>query len=59
MISQVTAGHDHELFLRANEPSVVKIQSQWRRHKAEKEFKEKKELVLNQIPAAVKIQVTH
>ncbi|XP_065671327.1 ras GTPase-activating-like protein IQGAP1 isoform X1 [Hydra vulgaris] len=58
ILSKITANHDHELFLHANEPSAVKIQAAFRGYKAKKEYRERKNFVQKQLPAIVKIQAT-
>ena len=57
VITKVTANHDRELFLKANEPSAVKLQAQWRGYKARKDFDERKDFLNRQLPAIIKIQV--
>eukprot|EP00795_Rhopilema_esculentum_P006087 gene6087-11472_t len=56
IVSQLTTDHDRDVYLRANEPSVVKIQSQWKGHQARKAYNERKHFLNEQQPAAVKIQ---
>ena len=58
MVSKVTANHDRDLFLKANEPSVVKIQSNWKGYKARKDYNERKHFMHTQLPAIIKIQVS-
>ena len=58
VVAKVTAGHDRSLFLQANEPAAVKIQAQWRGHKAKKEYENRKHFIQTQLPAIVKIQVS-
>ena len=57
MVLKVTGDHDRDLFLRANEPYVIKIQAAWRGHRAQKTYQEKKHFIVTQIPVIIRIQV--
>ena len=57
MVLKVTGDHDRDLFLRANEPSAIKIQAAWKGHKAQKDYQERKHFIKTQLPAIIKIQV--
>ncbi len=57
IVSQLTADHDRDLFLRSNEPAVVKLQAHWKGHKAREEYSKRKHFLNEQLPAVIKIQV--
>lgn len=57
MITSVTANHDRELYYKANEPSAVKLQANWRGYKARKDLEERRDFLNRQLPAILKIQV--
>ena len=57
IVTVCTAAHDRDVYLNANEPAVVKLQSQWKGYKARKAYNERKHFLNEQQPAAVKIQV--
>lgn len=56
VISDITSAHDRELFLKANEPFVVKIQSHTRGYLARKQYKQRLHFMQTQVPAVIKIQ---
>ena len=57
VVSNETAKHGRQVYLQANEPSFVKLQSHWRGYLARKAFNERKEFMTRQLPAIIKIQV--
>lgn len=57
IVSNVTANHDRDVYLQANEPAVVKIQAHWKGHKAKKEYQERKHFIFTHLPAIIRIQV--
>ena len=56
VITDITSAHDRGLFLKANEPFVVKIQSHTRGYLARKQYKQRMHFMQTQVPAVVKIQ---
>jgi len=56
IVTACTAAHDRDVYLKANEPAVVKIQSQWKGYKARQAYNERRHFLNEQQPAAVKIQ---
>lgn len=58
-MSSETAKHGRQVYLHANEPSMVKLQAHWRGYLARKTFNERKQFMTKQLPAIIKIQVTN
>ena len=57
VVSNETAKHGRQVYLQANEASIVKLQAHWRGYLAKKTFNERKQFMTKQLPAIIKIQV--